>query len=179
MKYLVRFGIGLAFFLSMMLAPSATANVHAAGTPIWFSWLRNSQSRMCIQPEYQAGINGLAIVQQSCNEDNVYQQWLEVRVDNSRSHFVNRGSGQCLDDRNGATADSSPVQQWTCNSTSTTMMWRAQEIGPYTYRYINERSGKCLDVRFGSFDPGAVLQIYHCTSNNGAQGFDIAQMFRG
>jgi hypothetical protein len=135
---------------------------------------------MCAQPEYMAALNGITIVQQPCSEDNLFQQWQEVYVRNGLHYFVNRGSGQCLDDRNGATADSSPVQQWTCNGTSTTMLWKPQEIGPYTYRYINERSGKCLDVRYGSFDPGAVLQIYHCSSvasSKGAQVFDDAQRF--
>src|SRR4051812_30897408 len=101
MKYLVRFGIGMAFLLAVMVVPSTTANVNAAETPIWFSWLRNAQSRMCIQPEYEAAINGLGIVQQPCNEADYYQQWLDVSVRDGLSHLVNRGSGQCLDDRNG------------------------------------------------------------------------------
>ena len=177
MKHLIRFSVVLAVVLSVMPAAPAKADVAGAVGPIYYYWLRNVSSWLCIQPEYEAALNGITIVQQPCNEDDLYQQWQPVLVRNGLSHLVNRGSGQCLDLRDGNTANWSPVQQWTCNNTSTTMLWREQEIGPYTYRYINERSGKCLDVRSGSLDPGAVLQIYRCTSNNGAQAFDESQIF--
>jgi Ricin-type beta-trefoil lectin domain-like len=181
MKHIVRFCAVLAIALSVMPAVPALAGVTGAASPVYYYWLRNAQSRLCAQPEYEANWVGLTIVQQPCNEDDLYQQWQHIYVRNGLYHFVNRGSGQCLDDRDGATADWSPVQQWWCNDTSTTMQWRKQEVGLYTYRYINERSGKCLDVRSGSRDPGAVLQIYHCTNLyptlNAAQAFDEAHIF--
>lgn len=174
MKYILSFCVVLAVALSVM--PAASAN---AADSILITWLRNSSSGLCIQPEYEAALNGITIVQQPCNYDDTYQQWQHVYVRNGLYHFVNRGSGQCLDDRDGATADWSPVQQWTCNNTSTTMLWRPQELGGpyYIERFVNERSGKCLDVRSGSLDPGAVIQIYHCTSNNGAQSFSWSTVF--
>src|SRR5262245_42866673 len=125
MKHLVKFSVVLAVALSVMpAAVPAKADVSAAASPIYYYWLRNLQSRLCAQPEYEASWLGITIVQQPCNEDDLYQQWQHVWVRDSLYHFVNRGSGQCLDDRDGATADWSPVQQWACNNTSTTMLWR-------------------------------------------------------
>jgi hypothetical protein len=167
-KHLVRFSVVLAVFLSMMPTASAQSDI------IWYRWVRNIRSGLCIQPEYEAAINGITIVQQPCTYGNYYQQWLLMRLSNGRNLLVNRGSGMCLDLRDGITADWSPIQQWACNTTSTTMQWGVQEIRPWTYRHVNGRSGKCLDVRWGSYEPGAVIQIFHCTSNNG----DGAQEFK-
>jgi ricin-type beta-trefoil lectin protein len=97
--------------------------------------------RLCLQPEYEARINGLAIVQQPCNRDDLYQRWsfqlhlMTGQLDGRNYRqagiywVVNSGSGQCLDDRDGKTADRSPVQQWTCNDTSTTMAWKLVTVG--------------------------------------------------
>src|SRR5262252_7086834 len=154
------------------------------------SLLQNYGSRLCLQPEREAGLNGIAIVQQRCNAKDLYQRWyfLVKRLDYQKPGIywiINSGSGQCLDDRDGKTADSSPVQQWTCNTTSTTMQWKLETAGYPTYppepwaQFINMRAGKCLDVRGGSSAPGAALQIYHCTTSGtiGSGRANLAQIF--
>jgi hypothetical protein len=139
-------------------------------------------SRLCLQPEDEARLNGLAIVQQPCKPSlTFFQRWTFLRI----TGFVytygepgiyrvanegGLGQRQCLDDRDGKTADWSPVQQWACNDTSTAMQWKLVTNGddnpfsPSQIQFINIRSNKCLDVRGGSLAPGAALQIYRCTS---------------
>jgi ricin-type beta-trefoil lectin protein len=189
------FGVVLALLLSVIPTAPALAQYQVQPPYSGHSLLGSAVSpRLCLQPEYEARINGLAIVQQPCNRDDLYQRWsfllhpmtgtLDGR--NYRQagiyHVVNSGSGQCLDDRDGKTADRSPVQQWPCNFTSTTMAWKLVTVGKIcavipercpadlpryqvsTAQFINMRSKKCLDVRGGSDAPGTALQIYHCTT---------------
>jgi Ricin-type beta-trefoil lectin domain-like len=151
----------------------------------------NYGSRLCLQPEREARINGLAILQQPCVDNDPYQRWffIGLRVEYQKPGIylvVNSGSDQCLDDRDGRTPDGSPVQQWTCNFTSTTMQWKLESLGydrelpsyPPRAQFINMRSGKCLDVRGGSSAPGARLQIYHCTSTGAVPAHaNLAQVF--
>jgi hypothetical protein len=183
MKYLIRFSVVLAIALSMLPSASARAATTYPQPPqsYYHSLLKNFGSGLCLQPEYEAAIAGLGIVQQPCNETDLYQRWWfrTLRLDYGKPgiyQIINSGSGQCLDDRDGAIADWSPVQQWTCNITSTTMQWTLENTGsPYGLQYRNVRSGKCLDVRGGSLQPGAVLQIYRCTST--ATSPNYAQLF--
>jgi hypothetical protein len=46
------------------------------------------------------------------------QQWLPVDDGGGAFHFVNRGSGKCLDDPGASTADSVQFVQYTCNGTA-------------------------------------------------------------
>lgn len=174
MKRLIGFSVMLAVLLSVMPAAPALASDLLPPDSSYHSLFYNLGSWYCLQPEFEAPINGLTIVQQPCNHTNLYQKWSFqiVRKDLGtyfwgKYQIVNSGSGQCLDDRDGRTADGSPVQQWPCNDTSTTMQWKMQTVGldGSGWEFINERTGKCLDVRGGSSAPGAVLQIYRCTSN--------------
>ena len=184
MKYLIQFGVVLAIALSVLPTASARAAVEYPQPPLsyYHSLLKNIGSGLCIQPEYEGAINGLGIVQQPCNEADLYQRWRfqTVRLDYGKPGIyliVNSGSEQCLDDRDGATADWSPVQQWSCNFTSTTMQWTLVDPGRplIGLQFRNVRTGKCLDVRGGSLQPGAVLQIYRCTSTATAPNY--AQLF--
>jgi len=186
MRHLIWFGVVLALLLSVMPTTPALAQYQVQPPREEYdSLLQNLGSRLCLQPQYEVRINGLAIVQQPCNGNDLYQRWffLTVRLDYQQPgiyRIINSGSGQCLDDRDGKTADRSPVQQWTCNYTSTTMQWKLETIGYSAYnpdygQFINMRSGKCLDVRAGSSAPGAALQIYHCTSTG--SNANLAQVF--
>jgi hypothetical protein len=183
MKQLIWFGVVLAIALSVIPAAPATAQVQPIEDRL-HALLINGASGLCVQPEYYAAINGLAIVQQPCiYYYNPYQRWYldQTRIEYHPNVYqiVNSGTGQCLDDRDGKSADGSPVQQWPCNSTSTTMQWKKENVGQYPFnydQYRNIRTGKCLDVRGGSGEPGAVLQIYRCTST--ATSPNWAQLFR-
>ncbi len=191
MTHLIWFGVVLALPLSVMPTTPALAQYQVQPPREEYdSLLQNFGSRLCLQPEYEAPANGLAIVQQPCS-GSVYQRWFfwvkSMEFQKPGIYWiVNSGSGQCLDDRDGKTADWSPVQQWTCNYTSTTMQWKLETVGYSPYpdyppwgQLINLRSGKCLDVRGGSSAPGAALQIYHCTSTGTvASGHaNLAQVF--
>jgi hypothetical protein len=46
------------------------------------------------------------------------QQWQPVAESSGAFHFVNRGSGKCLDVPSASTADSVQLQQYTCNGTA-------------------------------------------------------------
>jgi hypothetical protein len=151
----------------------------------------NVGSGLCLVPEYEARINGLAIVQQPCIRTDSWHRWeflilpgFQYGQDHPGIYLVNNaphllGGPQCLDDRDGKTADWSPVQQWPCNFTSTTMQWKLVALGDQDsslIQFINMRSRKCLDVRGGSLAPGAALQIYRCTSTVTSPNW--AQLFR-
>jgi len=183
-KYIIRLGALLAITLSVLPTVSARAETTYPQPPqsYYHSLFKNMGSGLCLQPETEAPWNGLGIVQQPCNEADLFQRWSfqTVRLDYGKPGIyliINTGSGQCLDDRDGATADWSPVQQWSCNFTSTTMQWMLVDPGRplIGLQYKNVRTGKCLDVRGGSLQPGAVLQIYHCTSTPTAPNY--AQLF--
>jgi len=186
MKHLIWFG--MALLLSVMPTTPALAQYEVQPPNFQYEHdLRNTGSQLCLQPEQEANLNGLAIVQQPCN-GSPYQHWYflakvyEAGGPPGTFWVINSGSGQCLDDRDGKTADRSPVQQWTCNFDSTTMQWKLASIEPTQYpnypvhaEFINVRSGKCLDVRAGWLAPGAALQIYHCSST--VTAFNYAQDF--
>jgi hypothetical protein len=197
MKHLIWFGVVLALLLSVMAtAPALAQDQVQPPQSEYDSVLINEGSGLCLQPEYEAALNGLAIVQQPCN-GSVYQRWFflakSLEFQKPGIHRVlncggmpNCRDAQCLDDRDGKTADWSPVQQWACNDTSTTMQWKLETVGsdllhpvPPWAQFINMRSGKCLDVRSGSLAPGAALQIYHCTSTGtvGSGHANLAQVF--
>jgi hypothetical protein len=178
MKYLTQFGVVLA--IALLVLPATVARAEPEPPPnAYNSIIYNWGSRLCLQPEYEAALNGITIVQQPCTGSlyqkwrfqGVYREYLQPAV----YKIINSGSGQCLDLRDGRTADWSPVQQWTCNWDSTTMQWQLIEIDRYHIQFRNMRSGKCLDVRGGSGEPGAVLQIYRCTST--ASSPNYAQLF--
>lgn len=190
MKQLIWFSVILAIALSVM--PAAPALAEDFPDDDYDYLIANRGSGLCLQPWYEAPINGLTIVQLPCNQYNLYQRWFLTsgEFDNSTSppttlyQIVNSGSGQCLDLRDGKTANGSPVQQWPCNwgrDPSTTMLWRLND-DVFFYELKNERTkertgaGKCLDVRGGSSAPGAVLQIYDCTSASGTE-LNWAQLF--
>ena len=78
--------------------------------------LVNSQSGKCLQPINGSSVQGVAIVQQTCN-GSAAQQWTVTNVNSTRVHLVNRSSHMCLDARGGAT-NGTPIQQWTCNQIS-------------------------------------------------------------
>jgi hypothetical protein len=172
-------GAVLALFVPVMaIAPALAQGWVQPPTDGSEVILFNAGSRLCLQPEEEARINGLAIVQQPCKPNlTFFQRWTFLLVTGfvytygepgiyrvANSGFGGGGELQCLDDRDGKTADWSPVQQWACNDTSTTMQWKVVAKDPAQAQFINIRSGKCLDVRAGSLAPGAALQIYRCTS---------------
>lgn len=178
------FAVVLALLLSVMPTTPALAQPFEHAEYLLVNW----GSRLCLQPEYEDRINGLAIVQQPCNENDPYQRWsFEGGFLNGIYRIINSGSGQCLDDRDGKTADWSPVQQWPCNLRSTTMKWKLDTVGrpgswvcaAYRCQFKNIRSGKCLDVRGGSSAPGAAIQIYRCTSTGNVESgrANLAQVF--
>jgi hypothetical protein len=183
MKRLIWFGVVLAVLVSVMPAAPAKASELPPDYQ-YHSVIFNVGSGLCLQPWYEAPTNGLTIVQQPCNPNDLYQKWRFHKLSLNwitnplgTYQIINSGSGQCLDDRDGKTDDGSPVQQWTCNWTSTTMQWKLEDAGGYGSLpwFRNVRSGKCLDVRGGSSAPGAILQIYRCTST--ASSPNYAQIF--
>jgi hypothetical protein len=151
MKHLIWFGVVPALLLCVMLTTPALAQYQVQPPREEYdSLLQNFGSRLCLQPEYEAPINGLAIVQQPCS-GSVYQRWFfwvkSMEFQKPGIYWiVNSGSGQCLDDRDGKTADWSPVQQWTCNYTSTTMQWKLETVGYSPYLGGSGASRKWMSI---------------------------------
>jgi hypothetical protein len=132
--------------------------------------LQNAGSGLCVTV-YPGSplLNGADVVQFGCH--GWYEQWWKpVYVGNGYYHFVNYGSGKCLDVRDGVNADRTPVQQWDCTSTPG-MAWKAPNglTDGIVTRLTSRIGGRCLDVRDGSLAEFAVIQIYRCTANNYAQ----------
>jgi hypothetical protein len=167
--------------------------------------LINVGSGKCFAPNPPQGGNGAPIQQLTCDSNMKAQiytlqplgfmndgcpRWWEfcwgcICTPNTEGFFIQiKGTGQCLDARDGAKSDRSVVQQWTCREVCTTglqckpdknahsMIWQVDR-GDFAgaIKLKNYNSGLCLDVRAGSSDEFAQLQQYHCTSNNTAQNF--------
>ncbi|OIJ67378.1 RICIN domain-containing protein [Streptomyces mangrovisoli] len=73
------------------------------------------------------------------------QQWLPVDDGGGAYHFVNRGSGKCLDDPGASTADSVQFVQYTCNGTAAQRF----QVVPVTQSVTNPDLGPNVVV----FDP--------------------------
>ncbi|MFG2358852.1 RICIN domain-containing protein [Streptomyces sp. NPDC048521] len=72
------------------------------------------------------------------------QQWLPVDDGGGAFHFVNRGSGKCLDDPGASTADSVQFVQYTCNGTAAQRF----QVVP-----VNQSSNPDLGPNVVVFDP--------------------------
>lgn len=167
--------------LALLVAGTAAAPAQAANQ--WSSGLGP-----CIQPSGGlSSLDGDVIVQvdrTTCiNSTDASLLWNTPFVRTSGGffwyHFVNSGTGRCLDLTDGITADGTPLQQWTCNDTSDTMLWRFASDDNGKTRIVNKRSGKCMDVRGGSAAPGTVIQNYHCASFTFGQPNLAQQWFQG
>jgi hypothetical protein len=87
-------------------------------------------------------------------------------------HIVNRYTGLCIDNMDGASNNRNPLQQWTCNG-SDTMAWGIN-YGP-PFQFFNKRSGKYMDVTDGLIVDGTRIQQYDGIDypNNAAQNFRL------
>ena len=69
-------GVVRVFLLSAMPITSVMAQYQVQPPRDEYdSLLQNLGSDLCLQPEYEGRINGLAIVQQPCNGNDLYQRW--------------------------------------------------------------------------------------------------------
>jgi hypothetical protein len=80
MKIDIWFGVVLALLLSVMPTTPALAQARYPVRPPTgdvHSLLVNTGDHRehCLQPEQAAPINGLAMVHQPCNRDDLYQRW--------------------------------------------------------------------------------------------------------
>jgi hypothetical protein len=157
--------------------PPQGGNISWAGVPI--------QQRTCdpnVNAQYYT-LKPLGYVISNDGRAPWYCPWC-IELGAEGFFIMDRGTGLCLDARDGAKNDGSVVQQWTCREVCTThfdckpdtkarsMIWF---VGPGDFsgsiKLKNVNSDLCVDVRSGSSDELAQLQQYHCTSNNGAQNF--------
>lgn len=125
----------------------------------------NYGSGLCLEPA-GSGL-GEPILQQPCVNNRPAQQWGLSRATTTHYQIVNRGSGMCLDVRNGVNADRTVVQQWSCNLQHPSKRWRPSTLVPdHFFKFISAIGSRCLDVAGGSLQPGARIQIYRCTASN-------------
>jgi hypothetical protein len=145
MKHRFEFLVVLSSGMFLMLAAPARAQ-DLSGFD-----LVNAGSGLCLQPVPEAALNGVSVLQETCDSNNphyAYQKWSLRGVSKALGQpgiyrIINSATGLCLDDTNGSTTDATPVQLWVCNSTSTTMqwaVWSARNDGYYEIK--NVRSGK-------------------------------------
>jgi hypothetical protein len=104
----------LLLVVAVVIAILAFASTAQAEDPI--VKLVSSQSGKCLQPLNGSSVQGVAIVQMTCN-GSAAQQWTVSNVNSTRVHLVNRSSHMCLDAR-GKAVNGTPIQQWTCNTIS-------------------------------------------------------------
>lgn len=136
-----------------------------------FYEITNFGSGMCAEVNRfgDTGANGTPVVQHPC-DGQAGQHWLPIEDPSGVYKFVNRGTGKCMDLRDGRDADRVVIQQWECGS-STSMKWT---INPNSFTGVHQirssRTGRCLDVRGGSVSAGAQIQSVRCTGfDNSAQ----------
>jgi hypothetical protein len=149
----------------------AVASPAVAQTPPLPVTIFNVYFGMCLQPVSGSADQGVAIVQEPCN-DSAAQQWIQIPLVGAGTHYMNALSGTvfpanspglCLDARGGA-ANRTPVQQWTCNGISNEN-WEPEQGGPNGGPLVSEvahSNGYCLDIPGGQKIVGLAMQIYRC-----------------
>ena len=138
----------------------------AAAQPATFS-IVNSGSGLCLEPN-GSGL-GEPILQRPCNSARMTQRWVRSRATTTHDLIANRGTGMCMDVRNGVDADRTVIQRWTCDLHARSMRWRLSALVPNRFfKFISAvgSGSRCLDVAGGSLRPGARIQIYRCTASN-------------
>jgi hypothetical protein len=133
----------------------------------------NLWTNQCLQPVNGSTSQGVAIVQEPCNNSPA-QNWIAVSVGNNIFHYQNVLSGLCLDAR-GSAENGTPIQQWTCNNISNEN-WQpgdapsSDDIPPLISR-VSGTSGYCLDIPGGQSTNGLAMQIYQCNGTEAQQWF--------
>ena len=152
----------------LVVAATLAALTFSAPAHAQYRQIQNVGSGLCAGFNWwEWDYNGATLVQLPCDGE-AHQQWAAVPVGSGYIRFVNRGSGKCMDVRDGINRDWTPVQQWECQYVAG-QYWRATVPSPHPTRIYSRLGGRCLDVRYGSLQVGEVIQIFHCTPDNLAQ----------
>jgi hypothetical protein len=136
-----------------------------------YFFLRNEANGLCLQPTSHDAT--ASIVQMPCEppvNPNSDQGWSRYCLPGTGDcdQLRNRGSGLCLDARDGA-VNGGVVQLWPCN-------WISNENWAYPNYYdgiLSRVSGTgthCVDVPGGRSTIGLAVQLYRC-NGTGAQAF--------
>jgi hypothetical protein len=111
---------------------------------------------VCLQPENGSMANGAFIVQAPCN-GSVWQRWTRDGL-----HYINNGSGLCLNASGTLEAGHILINQWVCNRNSNQNWEPGSSVPGAVTHLISRISGsrdKCMELPGGSpgFGNGAWL----------------------
>ncbi len=147
---------GIALFVAGLLAFPASAS---AANPDRIS---NPMQTVCLQPEGGSLEPGAFILQAECNGTNV-QRWTR-----SGQHYVNLGSGLCLNASGFREAGHILVNQWECNRNSNENWTPASSVPGAVTALISRISGTsntCLELPGGSPWPGNGAWLSGCNGS--------------
>ena len=152
--------------MTMDYSPEVTIDTAAGTVRGLGTWetLTAVHSGKCADVANRSTADGAALIQWSCGNRSVNQEFWLKPVGNARVQIVARYSGKCLAARDGSTADGVAIVQNTCNGTSA-QQWRVIGSGS-TVQLSAVQSGTCLDVTNTSTSDGTPLIQWTC--NTGA-----------
>lgn len=169
-----RFTVGLvavALLSSLPLIVPQRAQAAHSIDHIYYTYLRNVETQMCVEVKNFYVHNGAPIVLHPCT-GGANQKWKVYYYTNGDSRYVNVHSRKCLEVVNYYRHQGAKLVQWTCHA-GANQLWRERDYRNgirYTYRswaVANKNSGLCLDapgrVRF------AQVQQWGCNGTNWQQ----------
>ncbi|WP_369142722.1 RICIN domain-containing protein [Streptomyces sp. R44] len=138
---------------------TATGTVQGLGT---WETLTASHSGKCADVADRSTADGAALIQWTCGNRSVNQEFWLKSAGNGRVQIVARYSGKCLAARDGSTADGAAIVQYACDGTAA-QQWSLIGSGS-TVQLAAVQSGKCLDVTNTSTSDGTPLIQWTCNT---------------
>jgi hypothetical protein len=155
----------VAAAVAMVAAPTASAVNNG------YFFLQRQGADLCLQVTSHSV--GASVVQMPCQppvNPNSDQGWSRYCLPGTGDcdQLRNRGSGLCLEARNGA-VNGGVVDMWPCNQISNEN-WAYPNYFNSILSRVSGTSTHCIDVPGGSFANGLAVQLYRCNGTN-AQSF--------
>ncbi|MEU0406143.1 RICIN domain-containing protein, partial [Streptomyces sp. NPDC006197] len=139
---------------------TAAGTVQGLGT---WETLTASHSGKCADVADRSTADGAALIQWTCGNRSVNQEFWLKSAGNGQVQIVARYSGKCLAPRDGSTADGAAIVQYACDGTAA-QRWSVIGSGS-TVQLAAVQSGKCLDVTNTSTSDGTPLIQWSCNTS--------------
>ncbi|MGW6445725.1 RICIN domain-containing protein [Lentzea sp. NPDC055074] len=151
---------------SAVLAAPAFADDHFDVT------VRNTSSGKCLAPEGGSSLDGVPIVQVTC-DGNAFQRWDFIDLGDHVFRIRNAVTLKCMDVF-GRNNDGTPVVQWPCSSISNEKFQAGRNLPDFVTlkSRVAGTSTHCLDVPESSGAEGLAMHIWRCNGTS-AQAFGV------
>jgi pectinesterase len=127
----------------------------------------NINSGACMAVPGSSTQQGASLIQWSCNQVNLDQQWQLSTVSTNVLNLINANSGQCLAVPGSSTTRGVSLIQWPCNAANHDQQWTVTTTDPNSFTtLVNVNSGQCLAVPGASSTDGTSLIQWTCNNSS-------------